>query len=211
MNYTHLHTSYINKSTFCILQPRQEKPKKDRIDHYRPQGEEFDKAYTYDYKSRTDDTEVSPQRVATEKITVDRGDITRMEATEKPRYPKDIDVGRIVIEEIPEEREEIPKHKILRKEHGGPRSTGVTIAQHEVEEHPKTYVTEDVIKVGKLDVIHLEKEMVEAKTVQDKIRTYKDRVDGPRKVSLVVFCVFHSNNTFSLTIIDLKKMGDTKR
>jgi hypothetical protein len=125
-----------------------------------------------------------------------------MEETEKPKYPKDLDIGRIVIEEIPEE---IPKHKILRKEHGGPRSTGVTIAQHEVEEHPKTYLTEDVIKVGKLDVTHLEKEMVEAKTVQDKIRTYKDRVDGPRKVSLVFFCVFHSNNPFSLTIIDLKK------
>ena len=112
-----------------------------------------------------------------------------MKETEKPRYPKDLDVGRIVIEEIPEEKEKVPKREVPKKEQIRPKSIEVTqheveeATQHEVEEHPKTYVTEDVIKVGKLDVTHLEKEMVEAKTVQERIKIYKDRVDGARKVN----------------------------
>ena len=166
-----------------ILQPRQEKPKEDRIEHYRPQGEEFDKAYTYDYKSRTDDTEVHQQQVTTEKISVSRRDITRMEGTEKPVYPKDLDIGRIVIEETPEDKDEIIKRGDFEKEHVRPKSTEVTVTKHEVEEHPKTYVTEDVIKVGKLDVTHLEKEIVEAKTVKERTKAYRDRVDGARKVN----------------------------
>ncbi len=96
-----------------ILQPKYEKPKEDRTDHYRPQGEEFDKAYTYDYKSRTDDTVTSDQKVTSEKITISRRDVTHIEETEKPtRYPKDFDIGRIVIEETPEENKELTKRDV---------------------------------------------------------------------------------------------------
>ena len=160
-----------------------QKPKAEKVDHYRPQGEEFDKAYTYDYKSRTDGAEVPQQQVTTERISVSRRDLTRMEETEKLVYPKSLDIGRIVIEETPEDKEEILKRGDFEIEHVRPKSTDATVTKHEVEEHPKTYVTEDVIKVGKLDVTHLEKEVVEAKTVKERINAYRDRVDGARKVN----------------------------
>ena len=154
------------------------KPKQDRIEHYRPQGEEFDKAYTYDYQSRTDDTEVSRQQVTAEKITVSRTDLARMEETEKPRYPKHLDIGRIVIEETPEEKEEIVKREFSRGERVRPKSTDVTVTKHEVAEHPKAHITDDIIKVGKLDVTHLEKEIVETLST----KAYRDIVDGVKKV-----------------------------
>ena len=191
------------------------------------------------------------QKTTTEKITVSRQDVHHLERTEKPKYPKDLDIGhilidkipeekevkkhevvrkdqmrpksievsvtqhevqpkpymeieesryckdldigRIVIEETPEEKEEIPKREVSKKAQTRPKSIEVTATQHEVEEHP--FVTEDVIKVGKLDVTHLEKKMVEAETVQERIKSLKDRVDGVRKVNN-----FFLVNNISLTI-----------
>ena len=95
-----------------------------------------------------------------------------------------------MIEEIPEEKEEIPKREILRKEHVRSKHVEVKVTQH--EEQSKTCVTEDVIKVGKLDVTHLEKDTVEAKTVQEIIKTFRDKVDGARKV-LNLFVTKHGD------------------
>ena len=153
-----------------------EEPEIERIDHLHITDEDYGKIS--EMKTHKDD--ITRQQVTAETITVGRTDITRMEETEKPKHPKDLHVGRIVIEETPEEKEEIPKRS--KKEQIRPKSTEVTVKQHEVEEHPKTYVTEDVIKVGKLDVTHLEKEMVGDKTLQERIKTYEDRVIGARKV-----------------------------
>ena len=161
------------------FQQRYVKPKEDRIDHYRPQGEEFDKAYTYDVKSRTD--EISRRQLTSEKITVDQQDATRVEKTEQPKYPKDLDVGRIVIEEIPEEREETPTDERVRQQ-GRPKSTEITVTQREVKEYPKSYVSEGVIKVGKLDVTDVEKDVIEGTKLEQRIKTLEDRVDGTRKV-----------------------------
>ena len=166
-------------SPYVIQVTKDEKPETERIDHLHITYEDFDKIS--EIKTQKDD--ITRQQLTMETITVGRGDVTRLEETERPKYPKDLDVGRIVIEEIPEEKEEIPKREVPKKEQIRPKSIEVTATNHEVEEHPKTYVTEDVIKVGKLDVTHLEKEMVEAKTVQERIKTYKDRVDGARKVN----------------------------
>ena len=58
--------------------------------------------------------------------------------------------------------------------------TEVTVVQH--EDYPKTCITEDTVKVGKLDVTHLEKSSVDAKAVEERIEAYRDRVDGNRKV-----------------------------
>jgi hypothetical protein len=161
------------------LQKRKdEKPERERPDHL-DIDDDFDK--TFEIAPRKDD--VSRQKITSEKIIVSRRDKGEMDETEKSRYPKDLDIGRIVIEKTPED-EEILKRKVLRKEHDRPRSTEVTVTQHGVEEHPKTYVTEDTIKVGKLDVTHLEKEMVETKTLQERTKAYKDRVDGAHKVWL---------------------------
>ena len=107
--------------------------------------------------------------------------MTRVEKTEQPKYPKDLDVGRIVIEKIPEEREETPKHERVRQQRR-PKSTETTVTQREVKEYPKSYVSEDVIKVGKLDVTHVEKDVVEGTKLEQRIKTLEDRVDGTRKV-----------------------------
>ncbi|XP_028404780.1 glutactin-like [Dendronephthya gigantea] len=156
--------------------PRYDKKKEfeERIDHYRPQGEEFDKAYTYDYKSRTDDTEITQQRVTAEKITVSREDITQIEETEKPRYPKDLDIGRIVIEEAPEEKEEILKRDVVRRDEVKPRREDMK-TPYEAEKVPGVQMREEIIKVGKLDVTDYEK------TQKDSERTYVERLRKDQK------------------------------
>ena len=161
---------------YCILQPRHDKKKEERIDHYRPQGEEFDKAYTYDYKSRADDTEISQQRVTAEKVTVSREDIPLMEETEKPRYPKDLDIGRIVIEETPEEKLEVLKRDVVKRDEVKPRREDMK-SPYEAEKFPGEQVKKEVIKVGKLDVTDYEK------TQKDSERTYIERLRNDQKVS----------------------------
>ena len=161
---------------YCILQPRYDKKKKERIDHYRPQGEEFDKAYTYDYKFRTEDTEISQQRVTAEKITVSREDIPLMEESEKPQYPKDLDIGRIVIEETPEEKQEISKPDVVKTDEVKPRRDDMK-APYEAEKFPGKQVKKEVIKVGKFDVTDYEKIQKDSET------TYIERLRKDRKVS----------------------------
>ena len=157
------------------------KPKEDRIDHYRPHGEEFDKAYTYDVRSRTDETDISRRQLTYGKITVIDEDMTFKEQPEKPTYPKDLDVGRIVIEETPEDMQEIPKRDIVRQ-NARPKSTETTVTQREVKEYPKSYVGEDIIKVGTLDVTHLEKDVTDKTKVEERVKTFGDKVDRTRKV-----------------------------
>ena len=163
---------------FCILQ---EKPKEEKIDHYRPQGEEFDKAYTYHQTSRTDDTEVSQKQVAAEKITVSETDICRKEETEKPRYPKHIDVGRIAIEETPEEKEVI-KRDVPRRDVVKPRYKD-TETRYEVERRPKSQGKDDVVKVGRLDVTDYHKKTTESEPIKEKT-TYPERLGKDRQVCL---------------------------
>ena len=129
---------------------RAEKPKKEIIEYHRPQGEEFDKAYTYHQQSRTDATEVSERRVKLEKITVSGGDIPRTEETEKPTYPKAIDIGRIVIDEIPDEKQPLQKRDI-------PKRDKVKETHLDMETCDKfdggPDVREEVVKVGRLNII----------------------------------------------------------
>ena len=175
------HLIHYSKSAFFILQPKQdERIKEDRVDHYRPQGEEFDKAYTYDPKSRTDDTQVHQQQVTSEKITVSRKDITRMEETEKQRYPKDLDIGRIVIEEVPEDKDEVTERDFHRKDEVKRRHEDME-TRYQVERGPKPQIKEDIIKVGKLDVRDYEKTPREFERVEEST-TYTERMQKDRKV-----------------------------
>ena len=157
-----------------------DKTKEDKIDHYRPQGEEFDKAYTYDYQSRTDDTEVSQQQVTAEEITVSKTDICQMEETEKPRYPKHLDVGRIVIEETPEEKVEVTRRDVFKRDEVKPRHKDTEV-RYEVERRPKQQ-KEDVVKVGRLDVTDYHKETMEFEPAKEKT-TYTETLGKERKVS----------------------------
>ena len=159
----------------------QRKPKQDKIEPYRPKGEEFDKAYTYEYQSRTDDTEVSQKQVTAEKITVSKTDtFSRMEETEKPRYPKHLDVGRIVIEETPEEKEEVTRRDVIKRDEVKPRHKD-TEMRYEVERRPKQQ-KEDVVKVGRLDVTDYHKETMEFEPTREK-KTYTETLGKGRKVS----------------------------
>ena len=128
---------------------KETKPDRERIDHLHITDEDFDQiSETKSYKD-----EISRQQVTTETITVGRGEIGRLEETEKPRYPKDLDVGRIVIEEIPEEKENVPKREVPKKEQIRPKSIEVTATQYEIEERAKTYPEQR--EVGRLVIEEL--------------------------------------------------------
>jgi hypothetical protein len=170
---------------FCLFyQSRKgERPKQDRIDHYRPQGEEFDKAYTYDYKSHRDDTEIPQQQATTEKITIGRRDITRMEETEKPRYPKDLDIGRIVIEEIPEEMEEVTKPNVVKRDEVKLRREDTETRYGVEKEHRKQ--VQEMVNVGRQDITDYEKTPRELEHVEERTTTYTERLGKDRKVNLM--------------------------
>ena len=89
-----------------------------------------------------------------------------------PRYVKSLDVGRIVIKEIPEEKEKAPP--LPKKEKVRQKSIDVTLPDQEVEELPREYIAEDVVKVGTFDVTDFEKHFVKSSIVQNTTKIYKD-------------------------------------
>ena len=100
-----------------------------------------------------------------------------MEETEKPRYPKDLDIGRIVIEEIPEEKEEVTKPDVVKRDEIRTRREDID-THYEIEEVPTKQVKEDVVKVGRLDITDYEKAPRE-----ERITTYTERLGKDRKVN----------------------------
>ena len=135
----------------------------------------------YETKPRTDETRAYRSQVETEKITVTRTDGTRTEEIERPKYRKEHEVGRIVIEEVPEEKEERPRD-IYRKYVEKPRTTEVTVTREDVSDVCKPYEKEDVVKVGKLDVHELNKTPMESRRVEERSLIRSERVDRPLKV-----------------------------
>lgn len=163
-----------------ILKVRKdEEPEKKKIDRLHVKDVEFEKVR--ETKPRTDETEISCDTITSEKVTVSRRDITQAEETEKPRYPKDRDIGRIVIEEIPEQKEQIPMGRDVRKGDFKPSRTDLTVTR-QVKDDSRKYIKEDVIKVGKLDVTELNKTPVESKQEEKRVATYTETVDGVHKV-----------------------------
>lgn len=159
-----------------------EKPVEKRIDSLDVKDVQYDQVRRDLSKPLRDDTEVSRTQVTTERVTVSRREITSAEEIDKPTHPKELDIGRIVIEEIPEEQEERSKRVVSRKEEIEPRSTEVTVTRRDVEEVPRRESREDVIKVGKLDVTDLEKTPMESRRVEERVTTSREKLDGPHKV-----------------------------
>ena len=140
------------KSIYFDFQTRREvKPKEENIEHYRPQGEEFEKAYAYQQKPRRDETEISERRVKSEKITVSGGEIPRTEETNKPTYPKAIDIGRIVINETPKEKQPLQKRDIPKRDKVKETQVDVQTCD-KFDDGSVTHVKEDVVKVGRLNI-----------------------------------------------------------
>ena len=114
---------------------------------------------------------------------VSRTDITRMEETEKPKHPKHLDVGRICIEETPEEKQEVIKRDVLKRDEVRPRYKD-TEARYEVERRPKSQGKEDVVEVGRLDVTDYQKKTMEFEPEKEKT-TYTERLGKKPKVCLL--------------------------
>lgn len=142
---------------------------------------EFDNVRRNETRPRSDDTMSSCKYITTDKVIVSKDDITSREEIYKSRYPKDRDVGRIVIEEIPDEKE-IPKYDISRKPIDKRISSEKTVMHYEVKDDARMRVKENVVKVGALDVTEFEKRPVESKGIEERVTTYKERVEEARKV-----------------------------
>ncbi|XP_046855750.1 uncharacterized protein LOC124448789 [Xenia sp. Carnegie-2017] len=128
---------------------------KDKVEHrYRLQGEEFDKAYTFYEKPQTDHTEVLRKPTKVDKVTVDMKDIEQFEETEEQKYPKAHDVGRILIDETPEDKTQQTKIDHSKWEALKP-SFDTSERTYSVTKHTTT--KDKIMKVGTLDVIGLEK------------------------------------------------------
>jgi len=97
------------------------------------------------------------KKVTSEKITVSDTDRPLLEETEKPRYPKHLDVGRIVIEEVPEDKKEVTERDGFKRDEVKPRDDKEIKKLHPVRKDLKPHVKQDVIEVGRLDITDYEK------------------------------------------------------
>ena len=109
-----------------------------------------------------------------------------MEETEKPRHPKDLHVGRIVIEEVPEEKTEIDGREVVKRD--VVKSSHLDMkTSYEVENVPREQVKEDVVKVGRLDITDYEKTPRKPERVQERTTAYTERFGKDRKVSFYFY------------------------
>ena len=81
--------------------------------------------------------------------------MTDLEEPEKPRYPHHMDIGPIVIEEKPEQTQEIQNFKPREKVEVMPKPAETAI-QREVKEVPSFHIKENDFKIGQLDVKELQ-------------------------------------------------------
>lgn len=125
--------------------------------------------------------EIHRQKVTTEKVTVSRQDIISSEEPQKAKYRKDLDIGRIVIEEIPEEKEKNPEYENIQKKQARPKTTDITASrrQHEVKERHEKYIKDDIAKLDSTDSGRI---MKEARRVDKKVQTQRETADERIKV-----------------------------
>ena len=95
------------------------------------------------------------KQVTSDKISVTGEDTHRKEETEKPRYPKAPDVGRIVIDEIPEGKQPLIKRGIPKRDKVKETRVDVEMCD-EVEGRQASHLKEDVVKVGRLNITDYE-------------------------------------------------------
>ena len=99
--------------------------------------------------------------------------VTQHEAKKKSsRYFRELDVGRIVIEEIPEYKRE--KQLVSTNVNVRPKSTEVVLTGQWFDEFSSKKLKEDVGKVGKLDITNFEKHSSEYGNDEQKKERHKD-------------------------------------
>jgi hypothetical protein len=109
-----------------------------------------------------------------------------MEETEKPKYPRDYDIGRIVIEEVPEEKSDVTERGIVKKDEVGQRYADDE-TRYEIQKASTTRAKEEVVKVGRLDITDYERTQKESEKLEQRKTTYTDRLGKDRKV----YCAFY--------------------
>ena len=127
-------------------------------------------------KPHIDETTVSRKEVDTERIIVLKSDTTQTEEPERQIYPKEQDIGRIVIEEISEER-------LQSKYLGQPKSTDVTITTEHVTDTSRPSEIYDDYNVAKLDLRKLDSREVESRSTT-RLMNEKEWVERQRKACL---------------------------
>lgn len=148
-----------------------EKREKQRINRLHVEDVQFERVRHDKIKPQTDDTQVSRKQITTEKVAVNRRGVTKLEETKKSKYPKEVDVGRIVIEEIPEEKEQISRRDDKQ------RGTDVTLRRQEVRDVTKDREKDDTVKIGRLDLCDLENEAVVSTKTEKRLVTTRDKID----------------------------------
>ncbi|XP_028404735.1 titin-like isoform X2 [Dendronephthya gigantea] len=123
---------------------------------------------SYDDKIKTVDT--------VERVAINSDDMTERIEQEKPRYSKDLDIGRIVIDETCGQKEEIPKREVIQ-----PKSTEVKFTQLEVE----TKKEEEHKYVDKLDVGRIMIEETLEKTEERPTDLKKEKV-RPKSIEVTL-------------------------
>ena len=81
--------------------------------------------------------------------------MTDIKEPQKPRYPKHMEIGSILIEETPEQTQEIQNYEPPEKIEVMPKPAE-TVIQREVKEVPSFHITENDFKIGQLDVTELQ-------------------------------------------------------
>ena len=133
-------------------------------------------------KPRLDETKVSRREVDTERITIMKSDTTCTEEPERQIYPKEHDIGRIVIEEIPEDEQ----RKYLKYQ-SEPKSTKVTVTKEHVTDATRAQEKENAMNVEKLDFNKVDTRQVEARRIAERPLKETERVERPRKACVKYF------------------------
>ena len=108
-----------------------------------------------------DDTETSQRKLETEQVTLLKSDMVRTEKLEREMHPTEQDVGRVLIEELPEE-----KHKKYPKYLN--QVTKVAVTKENVMDRSRLEKEQDMINIEKVDVHKLETRQVEPMMMEER-------------------------------------------
>ena len=117
-----------------------------------------------------------------EKLIVHEGDIPHTDEPVKPRYPKNLDVGRIVFEEAPEEKEPMTKHDVQKRDEVKETHDDMETS-YKVERGLTTQVKQDVVGVGWLNVIDYGGTPKQSERVEEMVKA--SYTEKPRKFQKV--------------------------
>lgn len=87
-----------------------------------------------------------------------------------------------MIEELPEEKQQIPQREV-RREVVEPIRTEAKVRRHDKKEARKVYVHEETTQVDKTHVEEFELAPEESRKVDERVTKYKERVESSRKVA----------------------------